>query len=174
MQLLPSILNHDYFQSQWIFFFLGIARIIDLGTGVNAQIIGTSIFWRFDLLSGIILFVLITPLSYLLVKHFGIIGAGYSYVIAFSIYNIIRIIFLQRKFKMHPFSYKTLYAIIIAAGCFYICFYTFMNFHGFLAMVLKSIVFIALYGGAIVYFDLTPDALPVIESIKNRAKKMRR
>src|SRR6185312_2916663 len=167
-------LKTDYFQSQWIFFFLGIARIIDLGTGVNAQIIGTSIFWRFDLLSGIILFVLITPLSYLLVKHFGIIGAGYSYIISFSIYNVIRIIFLQRKFRMHPFSYKTLYAIIIAAVCFYICYYTFMNFHGFLAMVLKSVVFIALYGGAIIYFDLTPDALPVIESIKNRAKKIRK
>ena len=167
-------LKPAYLQSQWIFFFLGMARIIDLGTGVNAQIIGTSIFWRFDLLSGIILFVLITPLSYLLVKHFGIIGAGYSYVISFTIYNLIRIIFLQRKFKMHPFSYKTLYAIIIAAVCFYICYYTFMNFHGFLAMVLKSVVFIALYGGAIIYFDLTPDALPVIESIKNRAKKIRK
>ena len=69
-------LKTDYLQSQSIFFFLGIARIIDLGTGVNAQIIGTSIFWRFDLLSGIFLFILITPLSYLLLKHFGIIGAG--------------------------------------------------------------------------------------------------
>jgi O-antigen/teichoic acid export membrane protein len=166
-------LKTDYFQSQWIFFFLGIARIIDLGTGVNAQIIGTSIFWRFDLLSGIILFVLITPLSYVLVKHFGIIGAGYSYVISFTVYNIIRIIFLQRKFKMHPFSYKTVYAIIVAIICFYVCYYTFVNFHGFLAMVVKSIVFISLYGGAIVYFDLSPDVLPVWESIKNRGRRKR-
>ncbi|HWH61631.1 MAG TPA: hypothetical protein VNS50_00065, partial [Ginsengibacter sp.] len=30
-------LKTEYLQSQWIFFFLGIARIIDLGTGVNAQ-----------------------------------------------------------------------------------------------------------------------------------------
>jgi O-antigen/teichoic acid export membrane protein len=167
-------LKPEYLQSQWIFFFLGIARIIDLGTGVNAQIIGTSIFWRFDLLSGIILFVLITPLSYLLVKHFGIIGAGYSYVIAFTVYNFIRIIFLQRKFKMHPFSYKTLYSITIAIICFYICDYAFIHFHGFLGMVLKSSVFIALYAGAIIYFDLTPDALPVIDSIKKRTKKIRR
>ena len=128
-------LKTDYFQSQWIFFFLGIARIIDLGTGVNAQIIGTSIFWRFDMLSGIILFVLITPLSYVLVKHFGIIGAGYSYVISFTIYNVIRIIFLQRKFKMHPFSYKTLYAIIVAIICFlcmllYICKFSWLPGNG--------------------------------------------
>jgi O-antigen/teichoic acid export membrane protein len=167
-------LKPAYLDSQWIFFFLGMARIIDLGTGVNAQIIGTSVFWRFELLSGIILFLLITPLSYILVKHFGIIGAGYSNVISFTIYNCIRIIFLQRKFKMHPFSYKTLYSIIIAVVCFYICYYTFINFHGFFAMVLKSSVFISLYVGAIIYFDLTPDALPVIDSIRKRTKRKRK
>jgi O-antigen/teichoic acid export membrane protein len=167
-------LKPEYLQSQWIFFFLGMARVIDLGTGVNSQIIGTSVFWRFELFSGIILFLLITPLSYLLVKHFGIIGAGYSNVISFTVYNFIRIIFLQRKFKMHPFSYKTLYAIIIAIICFYVCYYTFINFHGLFGMLLKSSVFIALYVGAIIYFDLTPDALPVIDSIKKRTKKLRK
>jgi O-antigen/teichoic acid export membrane protein len=167
-------LKPEYLQSQWIFFFLGMARVIDLGTGVNSQIIGTSVFWRFELFSGIILFLLITPLSYLLVKHFGIIGAGYSNVISFTVYNFIRIIFLQRKFKMHPFSYKTLYSIIISIICFIICYYTFNNLHGFLAILLKSTVFIALYVGAIIYFDLTPDALPVIDSIKKRTKKLRK
>lgn len=167
-------LKPAYLQSEWIFFFLGMARIIDLGTGVNAQIIGTSVFWRFELFSGIILFLLITPLSYLLVKHFGIVGAGYSNVISFTVYNFIRIIFLQRKFKMHPFSYKTLYSIVIAIICFYICYYTFISIHGFFAMVLKSSVFIAFYAGSVLYFDLTPDALPLIDSLKKRTKKIRK
>ena len=167
-------LKHDYLKSQWIFFFLGMARIIDLGTGVNAQIIGTSIFWRFELLSGIILFILITPLSYLLVKHFGIIGAGYSNIISFTVYNAIRIIFLQRKFNMHPFSSKTFYAVVLALVCYFACYYTFLNLHGFFAMVLKSSVFIALYAGAIVYFDLSPDVLPIWDSVKNKTIKRRK
>ncbi len=167
-------LKPTYLQSQWIFFFLGMARVIDLGTGVNAQIIGTSVFWRFELLSGIVLFLLITPLSYLLVKHFGIIGAGYSEIISITIYNIIRIVFLQRKFKMHPFSSKTIYSIIIALVCFTICYYTFYSLHGFFAMVLKSSVFISLYAGAILYFDLTPDALPVWYGIKKRTGRKKR
>jgi len=166
-------LKPAYLQSQWIFFFLGMARIIDLGTGVNAQIIGTSVFWRFELLSGIILFLLITPLSYLLVKQFGIVGAGYSNVISFTVYNIIRIIFLQKKFNMHPFSKKTIYSIMIAFICFFICYYTFRSFHGFFAIVLKSSVFTSLYAGSIIYFDLSPDVLPVLVSIKKRARKRR-
>ena len=167
-------LKPDYLQSQWIFFFLGMARVIDLGTGVNAQIIGTSVFWRFELLSGIILFLLITPLSYILVKQFGIVGAGYSNVISFTVYNIIRIIFLHRKFKMHPFSIKTLYAILIAVVFGALCYYTFQNFHGFFGMLLKGSVFISLYAGAVIYFDLSPDVLPVLSSIRDKARRKKR
>ena len=161
-------LKPAYLQSLWIFFFLGIARIIDLGTGVNAQIIGTSVYWRFELLSGIILFLLITPLSYLLVKHFGIIGAGYSNVISFTVYNIIRIIFLQRKFKMHPFSVSTIYSILIAVACFLLCYYPFEHLHGFMAIMLRSLLFIILYGGAVLFWNLSPDAKPVLESVRKR------
>ena len=162
-------LKKEYLSSQWVFFFLGMARIVDLGTGVNSQIIGTSTFWRFEFISGMILLSFAIPLNYILVKEFGIVGAGYSTLISFSIYNTIRIIFLKRKFNMHPFSNKTLYAIILAFITFALCYYSFGSLHGFFAMVLKSVVFIALYGGAIFYFDLTPDALPVWDNIKKRA-----
>lgn len=161
-------LNPMYLNSQWIFFFLGLARIVDLGTGVNSQIISTSTFWKFEFISGVILLSLAIPLNYLLVKKFGLIGAGYSNVIAFTVYNVIRIIFLKRKFNMHPFSVKTVYAILLAFVCYAICYYTFLQVHGFLGIIIRSIVFITLYGGCVLYFDLTPDVLPVWRSIQKR------
>lgn len=165
-------LKQGYLDSQWIFFFLGIARIIDLGTGVNSQIIGTSTFWRFEFLSGVVLLALAIPLNYLLVKRFGIIGAGYSNLIAFSTYNIIRIIFLERKFNMHPFSLKTVYAILAALISYTFCYYTFLQMHGFWGMVVKSIVFIILYGGTVIYFKLSPDVLPVLINVKKRTRRL--
>lgn len=161
-------LKPAYLQSQWIFFFLGLARVVDLGTGVNSQIIGTSTFWRFEFISGMILLSLAVPLNYYLVKHYGIIGAGYSTLISLSVYNTIRIAFLKRKFNMHPFSMKTLYAIIFAVLSYSICYYAFDSLHGLFAMVIRTIIFIGLYGGAIIYFDLTPDVLPVLGNMKNR------
>jgi O-antigen/teichoic acid export membrane protein len=163
-------LKPEYIESQWIFFFLGMARIVDLGTGVNSQIIGTSTFWRFEFISGVVLLSLAIPLNYLLVKKFGIIGAGYSNLIAFTIYNIIRIIFLKRKFDMHPFSAKTVYAILLAFASYAVCYYSFLNMHSFWSMVLKSIVFIILYGGSIVYFNLSPDVLPLWKTLKKRTQ----
>ncbi|MDQ2720590.1 MAG: lipopolysaccharide biosynthesis protein [Bacteroidota bacterium] len=168
-------LKPAYIQSQWIFFFLGLAHVVDLGTGVNSTIIGTSTYWRFEFVSGMILLTLAVPLNYFLVKEFGIIGAGYSNLISMSVYNVIRIIFLKQKFNMHPFSYKTIYSVVLAFVCYIFCYYTFISLHGFFAIVLKTTVFTALYGGVIIYFDLSPDVLPVWDTMKNktlRRKKM--
>jgi O-antigen/teichoic acid export membrane protein len=164
-------LKQGYVNSQWIFFFLGMAKIVDLGTGLNSQIIGTSTFWKFEFLSGVVLLSLAIPLNYFLVYRFGIIGAGYSNLIAFTIYNIIRIIFLKRKFNMHPFSIKTAYAIILAFGCYTVCYYSFLQLHGFIGILLKSMVFTAIYGGGVIYFKLSPDVLPVWTTIINKAKR---
>lgn len=163
-------LKEGYLASEWIFFFLGLAKVVDLGTGVNSTIIGTSIHWRFELISGMVLVALIIPLNYLLVKKYGIIGAGYSNLISFTIYNTIRIIFLRKKFNMHPFSLKTIYAILCASVCYLICFFLFQSFHGFLFLALKSIFFIGIYLFSILYFKLSPDFIPVWITIKKRLR----
>jgi O-antigen/teichoic acid export membrane protein len=167
-------LKPAYLESRWIFFFLGLARVVDMGTGVNSQIIGTSTFWRFEFISGMVLLALAVPLNYLLVKHYGIIGAGYSTLISYSVYNIIRIGFLKRKFNMHPFSMKTIYAILLAFVSYSVCYFAFISLHGFFAILLRTTVFAALYGGAIVYFDLSPDVLPVWDNIKKKTYRRKK
>ena len=62
-----------------------------------------------------------------------------------------------------------MYAIIAALLSFAICYYAFLQLHGFWAIVLKSTVFTGLYGGAIIYFDLSPDVLPVWDSVIKKA-----
>lgn len=46
-------LQAGYVDAKWVFFFIGIMRIVDMGTGVNSQIIGTSTFWRFDFVTAL-------------------------------------------------------------------------------------------------------------------------
>lgn len=162
-------LKPAYLQSKWVFFFIGLAKIVDLGTGVNSQIIGTSIHWRFEFISGMILLSLAIPLNYFLVKEFGIIGAAYAHLISFSVYNIIRIIFLKRKFNMQPFSIKTAYAIVLAFAAYAICYYSFQSLHTFAGIVIKSLLLLVLYGGSVVYFNLSPDVLPVWKTIQKKS-----
>ena len=67
-------LQPAYLQAQYVFLFLGLMRIVDMGTGVNAQIIGTSTLWRFDFFTGILLLSISLPLNYVLTKKMGVIG----------------------------------------------------------------------------------------------------
>jgi hypothetical protein len=69
---------------------------------------------------------------------------------------------------MQPFSNKSAYAIILAFAAYSICYYSFANIHGFTGIVIRSMVFLFLYGGSVIYFNLSPDVLPVWKSIQIR------
>jgi O-antigen/teichoic acid export membrane protein len=139
-----------------------------MGTGVNSQIIGTSTYWRFEFLSGVILLLLMLPLNYFLTRRFDIIGTALAGFISITIYNVIRIIFLWKKFNLIPFSVQSLYTILLAGACFAICYFSFQNIHGLSGLFLRSIVFSILYGAGAIYLKLSPDIIPVWTSIKKR------
>ncbi len=158
----------SYMDGIWIFFLLGIATVIDMGTGVNAQIIATSTYWKFELVSGMVLLLCMLPLSYLLAKEYGLIGPAIATLISGTIYNSIRILFLWKKFKLFPFSRQTLYTVLLAAACYGVCYFAFNNIHGFAGMFIRSITFIILYGIGVIGLKLSPDLQPVISTIKKR------
>ena len=157
-----------YLSGAWIFFILGLTTIIDMGTGVNAQIIATSNYWKFELVSGVILLIIMLPLTYILTKNYGIIGPAIATMVSITIYNIIRIVFLWKKFRLFPLTIHSLYTVLLAAACYGICYFAFVNMHGLGGMFIRSIVFILLYAFGIIYMKLSPDIRPVILTIKKR------
>lgn len=163
-------LKSEFAAGKWVVFLLGLKNIIDMGTGVNGQIIGTSVYWRFDFSSGIILLLLIIPLNIWLVKEIGIVGAALSNLISYIIYNIIRIYFLKRKFNLQPFSRYTVYVLLHSASCFTIIYFLFRDFTGWWSIAARTIVFIALFGTTAIWLNLSPDLKPVASTIRRRLR----
>jgi O-antigen/teichoic acid export membrane protein len=161
-------LQKNYLEAQYVFLFLGLIRVIDMGTGLNSQIIGTSTFWRFEFFTGIILLALTLPMNYILTKHIGVTGPAIANLISFSIYNFIRYVFLLKKFNMQPFNIKTLYTLTAGVAGYFICHFLFYQHQGFLWIILRSGTFIALYLFVIINFGLSPDVMPVWKTIKKR------
>lgn len=157
-----------YLDAAWVFFVLGITVIIDMGTGVNAQIIVTSTYWKFELISGVVLLIIMLPLTYLLTKQYGIIGPAFATLVSMSIYNLIRIIFLWKKFRLFPFSVQSVYTLLLAAMCYCACYFLFQNMTGIPGMFVRSIVFIALYSTGTFYLQLSPDMHPVLQNFQKR------
>jgi O-antigen/teichoic acid export membrane protein len=161
-------LKESYLNGFYVFLLLGATKIVDMGTGVNSQIIATSTFWRFEVISGIILLVIMLPLNYAFTKEYDIVGTAMAGLISMTVYNLIRIIFLWKKFNLFPFSLQSLYTLLLAGFCFGLCYLLFQNIHGLQGLFLRSIVFCLLYGTGAVYFKLSPDIIPVWNSIKKR------
>ena len=156
-------INSDYEAGKMVILILGISKIIDAGTGVNSQIIGTSNFWKFEVFTGILLLAMSIPLNYVLVKQYGINGSAVSNLIAFTIYNGIRLFFIWHKFKMQPFTIKTLLAVISAFSIYLLCFYGFKNIEGWTGIIVRSIVFSTAFTLAIYFMKITPDIRQLLE-----------
>ena len=163
-------LQQQYTVAKIAFLYLGITRIIDMGFGVNAQIIGTSTFWKFEFVTGLILLVLIMPLSYFLAKGMGIMGPAIASLISLSIYNLIRFVFLYRKFRMQPFNLKTLYTLLLTAACFGITILLFNDYRGIQWMIIRSLLFTILFAVGMLSLKLSPDVLPVWQTMKKKLR----
>lgn len=161
-------LQEAYLSAKWVFFYIGLTKIIDMGTGVNSQIIATSTFWRFEFVSGLILLTLVLPLNWMLTRYLGIIGPAISNLFAFAIYNLIRFLYLWSKFKMQPFTVKTIYTLLLAFAAYLISYSLFKQYQGFIWMILRSGIFIVLFAAGMFGLKLSPDVQPVLLTIKKR------
>ncbi len=161
-------LQAGYIDARWVFFYIGLMRIIDMGTGVNSQIIGTSTFWKFDFFTGIILLSLTLPLNYMLTKQYGVTGPAVANLITFTLYNAIRYWFLIKKFNLQPFTVKTVYTILLGAFSFYCCYLLFNQVGGFIGMFSRSILFLLLFIAGTLVLKLSPDLIPVWQTVQKR------
>jgi len=137
------------------------------------HVIATSNFWRFEVLTGVLLFSLCIPLNYILVKKIGINGSALSDLIAYTVYNVVRLFFIWKRFKMQPFTLKTVYSIIIAIFLYYLCYYLFNNYHNWSGIIMRSVVFTILFTVAAFVFKLSPDIIQLYHLAKLKIKGQR-
>jgi O-antigen/teichoic acid export membrane protein len=155
-------MQEGYRYARWIFFYIGLYRIIDMGTGVNSQIISTSTRWKFEFFTGIILLLITLPLNYILTKYYyGMLGPAIANLFSFTVYNAIRYWFLKTKYNLQPFSKASFFTLLLGAACYLICYFLFDKQQGFVWIVIRSCSFLLLYIAGTLFFKLSADVIPI-------------
>jgi O-antigen/teichoic acid export membrane protein len=90
-----------------------------MATGVNGEIILQSRYYRFNLISVVFLAVLIIGTNYIFIPLYGINGAAFATALSVFLWNILKFLFLWIKFRMQPFSIKTITLLLIAGVTFF-------------------------------------------------------
>lgn len=152
-----SFLGPAYEPAKMIVIIMGTAKIIDLGTGLNSQILLLSKYWRIDFITNMLFVLISIPLNYTLINHYGVIGSAFANLIALTVFNSIRFFYIWKLYKMQPLTVQTIYALLIALICFGVTAIipSFPNL--FIDVAVKAIVYVGLFGSAILFFKVSED-----------------
>jgi O-antigen/teichoic acid export membrane protein len=136
---------------------IGLGKLIDLGTGLNSQILQLSKHWKIDLFTNMLFVVLSIILNYILTKKYGIIGTAYGGLIAIIAFNLIRFIYIKKIYDLQPFTWSNLMTLAVAATL-YISIDTVPIVGSFwTTAIIKSLFFISLFSLFIIKFNISND-----------------
>jgi O-antigen/teichoic acid export membrane protein len=114
------ILGPEYFPGKWVIFFIGLGSLVDMATGANSSVFGTSKYYKVQtaLLIMLVLFLVIANL--ILIPKFGVVGAAIGGAGSLILLNILRYLFLYFKFKLQPYNVSFIYVILIGIASYFI------------------------------------------------------
>ncbi len=142
-----------------VFIFLGLAKLFDLLTSLNAQIIGFSKYFRFNLVVMLILALLNVVNNYLFIEIFGLneIGAAIATCISILLYNVLRLGFIWLKFRMLPFTKETIVVLVIGLIIMAIAISLPLHLHPILNMLIRSVLIASIYAFIIVRLHISEE-----------------
>lgn len=111
--LLPTYEN--LIDSIPVILILGFNVLINMGTGFNGEIITYSKYYKFNLIAIAILILLNISLNLLFINvlKYGIEGVAFASLISMILFNLSKLLFIYKKFKILPFDNSYLKLIIV-------------------------------------------------------------
>lgn len=152
----------------WVVLCISVAKLYHMFLGGNGAIISNSKYYKVLLPYGIGMAVSVVVLNYYLIELISINGAALSTLLVVLVFNSIKLWYVYKKFKILPFTNKTvvLFALIIIV---YVLFFSWnFNFHPLINIVLKSVLIGVLYIGCIVKLHVSDEINKIlVKLIKN-------
>lgn len=146
-----------FISGKYVVLVIGAANVVNMGTGINEEILVYSKYFRFKFYLILILAVLNVSTNLILIPKFGIIGAAIATFLSISLFNFLKFAILKIKLKISPFSMGTVYILGIALLSYFLIASIPLTEIHFLNLLLKSILFTLIFGGMIIYFKISND-----------------
>ena len=147
----------DYESGKWVIFFIGLSSLIDMITGANGIIIGTSKFYKIQTVFMLILVFLLVITNLLLIPVLGISGAALGSAISLAVLNLLRYLFLYFKYNMQPFDKQFVIVAIIGASSYFLSTILPVQSNYVADTIIRSTILIILFCTPIYYLKVSSD-----------------
>ena len=108
-----SLLPEEYAIGIPVFLILMIGRTLDMFMGLNGTILVTSRKYKYDIIFTGSLILSVYALNLFFIPKWGISGAALSTTIAYFTYNFLRLYFVWKWYKIHPFKLSQLKVFVL-------------------------------------------------------------
>ena len=142
---------------KYVFLFLGLSKLVDLATSVNTIIIGYSKKFKFNFYALLVLAVLNILFNFVFIPKYQMVGAAIATFCSLTIFNVVNVIYVWFHFKIQPFSIATLKILVIIGTCWAAIYFIPLHYHFIINILVRSILLTIMYGGMVLYFNISPD-----------------
>jgi O-antigen/teichoic acid export membrane protein len=164
--------NEIYRSGKYVILFLGLARLVDMVTGVNSEIITYSEHYRFNFISLIVMAILNISFNFLFIAkwgfNLGIVGSALATLTTMVIYNSWKMMFIYQKINIHPLQKNMLSILLFGIFVWFLGWLTPSVFNPVFTIFIKGTIMTIAYSALILYFKISNDVNDVFASFKNK------
>lgn len=152
-----SLMPDAYSIARPVILWVGLAYLVEVVTGANATIIGTSVYYKFDTILMLTMIPLLALLNAQLIPTMGISGAGLSMFLCFLFINVCRFYFILKKFRMQPFD-SNVPKILVLSTLMYFAFVSIHpNWNAYAIIMVKGVTISVMFFAAILWLKVSDD-----------------
>ncbi|MHA6280671.1 lipopolysaccharide biosynthesis protein [Salinimicrobium sp. CAU 1759] len=168
---LYALIPEEYQISYSIVILISCVKLYDNLLGNNNSILFNSDYYRLVLAIGVFLAILAFVFNIIFIPMLELLGAALATFLAFACYNTVKLIIVQKKFRIHPFTRETGYSLVLILVFSLIFYFWVFPWHPVINIVLKSAVIGLLYVLVIYLLKLSPEINKIIEKTLKLPKK---
>jgi O-antigen/teichoic acid export membrane protein len=164
------LLNKGYESVTWLVVILSLGKLVDMGTGLNNEMISISKHYKFNFYISLVLVGLIFVFNRLLIPMYGVYGAALGTTLALVCFNIAKFIFLWNKMRLQPFSRGSIWVIVAGVVAGVVGYWLPFLFNPFADVAVRSGVILLLYGVLLIVFKPSEDLNHFLASVRKSKK----
>ncbi len=165
-----AILPEGYEAVKPLVLILMLGKLIDMATGLNNELISISKYYKFNFWVSGLLVVMVYTLDRIYIPQYGTFGAAWVATASLATFNILKMIFLYAKMKLHPFTNGSLLVLVagaIAAIAGYLLPYM---WNPFVDAVIRSAAVMIIYLAILLWLKPSHDLLTYISNIREHKR----
>jgi O-antigen/teichoic acid export membrane protein len=164
--LMPK--SEIFIQGKWVVFYIGLSKLFDMATGINGEILGTSQYYKLDLVFLFILGALAVITNMIFIPILGATGAALASAISVFLFNSIRYVFIFRVMKIQPFTFGTIKVLAICTLVLIINYLLPFTVNTIIDTAVRSLVILILFLTFILITKSSEDINSIFRNIMGR------